>query len=387
MLRSSAAAISGPRRQGSRRAIAISAGSAPSWIRRETWSATASASPRVPAERSSTRPSPAATGSAPGDAEARGEREQGRARGVGRVGRGRLLGGDADPLAQRLQQATAGRQRGVARLVGEGDGELGPGGELGEQLELVRGEVVEAVDEDRALAPEPGVVAQRGDRLAGDAVAVEAAEPVAGGGVGGEQGGDVAQVGRALERRGAGLDRPRLDPGALQLVEQSLQRRGEARPARRAPERSEPLGPRGDRGHRAQPLCRGQGRRRRRAGRGRDRAEQGTEGDRVGAQRGAGAAEPRSKEKTSSRVGTTRTGSLPSSARRRARTSPRLPELGGPWIRFSGTDPPYARPRRTPRPCRPRTRSPASANCGRSRSLLPSTAPSRFIPSKCPSAS
>ncbi len=59
---SSAAAISAPRRPGSRRAIAISAGSAPAQISRETSSAIASASERVPAERSRVSPSLAASG-------------------------------------------------------------------------------------------------------------------------------------------------------------------------------------------------------------------------------------------------------------------------------------------------------------------------------------
>ncbi|MFN8162733.1 MAG: hypothetical protein U0R26_02680 [Solirubrobacterales bacterium] len=61
---SRAAAISGPRRAGSRRAMAISAGSVPAWTSLATSVAIASASPRVPAERSSCRPSPAGSGSA-----------------------------------------------------------------------------------------------------------------------------------------------------------------------------------------------------------------------------------------------------------------------------------------------------------------------------------
>ena len=171
--------------------------------------------------------------------------EEQRAVGVARVRLGRHLRRRPDPLAQAAEQPAARRQRRAPLFVGERDGHLGPLGERGDQLELVLGQVVEAVEEDRPRAPEGAVAAQLGDRLAGDAVGVAAAAPASHLLVAAVEGGEVAEVGGALERRGARLDLVGLDPRRLQLVEQPLQRarRSRARPAER---RSGPRPPRRD---------------------------------------------------------------------------------------------------------------------------------------------
>ena len=65
--------------------------------------------------------------------------------------------------------------------------------------------------------------------------------------VAGEEGGDVAEVGGALQRRGLGLDAAGSSPAALELVEQPLEGAGEAGPAGGAAQRPELAAPRSDR--------------------------------------------------------------------------------------------------------------------------------------------
>ena len=64
---------------------------------------------------------------------------------------------ESTPISRRsLQQGRPGREREVAVLVGKGDGDLGRRREGTDQVELVRGEVVEPIEEDRPAAPEGG---------------------------------------------------------------------------------------------------------------------------------------------------------------------------------------------------------------------------------------
>src|SRR4029077_7912682 len=106
-------------------------------------------------------------------------------------------------------------QRRAPFLIWEGNRHLAPLGQRRDQRELVLGQVVEAVEEDRAVAPEGAVAAQLRDRLAGDAVGVGAAAAPTHLLVAAVEGGEVAEVGGALQGRGAGLDRFRLDPRRL----------------------------------------------------------------------------------------------------------------------------------------------------------------------------
>ena len=116
-------------------------------------------------------------------------------------------------LAQLVEQRRAGRQRRVALL--EGQLPRSPrcsSARASTSSNWLCGQVVEPVEEDRPLAPEVAAVSpQQVDRLAGDPVGVDPAEPVAVRGVAGEQGGEVAEVGGALERR---RRPPRRRPGS-----------------------------------------------------------------------------------------------------------------------------------------------------------------------------
>ena len=175
-LASSAAAIAGPRRAGSRRAIAISAGSAPACDQlRDLDRDRLRLAPRAGraqqgqavvgrhAARASGAPKPRA-------------RWKSRALAVFagvRLGDGLLA--DADPLAQLAEQAGAGGERRVARPRRGARRHLGLRRQRLDQLELVGGEVVEAVEEERPVAPEAAVAAQQRDRLAGDPVGVDPA--------------------------------------------------------------------------------------------------------------------------------------------------------------------------------------------------------------------
>ena len=155
----------------------------------------------------------------------------------------RVSAGDPDPVAQLLQQRRAGGQRHAALLVWQRHRHLGDPREGLDQLELVRGQVVEPVEEDRPPPPELAGAAQQRDRLAGDPVRVDPAEPLPRLLVAREQGGEVAQVGGALQRPGSGLDRLGPQPGRLQLVEQALEGDREAGARGRAPQRPQPLPP------------------------------------------------------------------------------------------------------------------------------------------------
>ena len=242
---------------------------------------------------------------------------------------------------QSLQQATARLQRRASLLVREGDRHLGQVGEGGEELELVLGQVVEAVEEDRALAPEGAVAAQLGDRLAGDAVGVAAAGPPPHLLVAAVEGGEVAEVGGAFEGRGA---RPRPPPARPRPPAA----RRSAAPARRRSAGGRRSGAAGRAGRGAPRIATA-------IARSRCAAESSAPGGAPAAvatvrnsapkviaappSRAPSAQSSRSNQKTSSTVGTTRIGSRSRVAANSRRTSPARPELGGPWISFRGTRP------------------------------------------------
>ena len=138
----------------------------------------------------------------------------------------------------------------------------------------------------------PGSGAQQGDRLAGDPGGVEPAAALAGRLVAGEEGGDVGEVGGALERAGARLDLARADPGRLQLVEQAGEGGGEAGPRRPsgAAARAAAAAPR-PRPRRSAGAAGGEDGAGRAARGGGDLAEEGAEGEHRAAQRGARPAE------------------------------------------------------------------------------------------------
>ena len=250
-----------------------------------------------------------------------------------------LLGG-ADPLAQLAEQPRARRQRRVALLVGERDRHLGQRRQRLDQVELVRGEVVEAVEEDRPLAPEGAVAAQQLDRLAGDPVGVDPAAALARLGVAGEEGGEVAEVGGALEGRRRS-PRPRCGPTPAACSSSSRRSKARAKPGRAAERRSGPSRPR----RRARPRPRSPaaaaaGESSAPGGappRGRDGAEERPEGHRRAAQRRALRAELALEGEDvvdgghdQDRV------ALERSRRSGAGSRPARPEFGGPWISFSG---------------------------------------------------
>ena len=117
---------------------------------------------------------PAASAPARG-AEAALEVEEERASRVAGVGLGPRSPSATPILAQALEQRGAGRSRaGVPLLVRQRDGDLGGRGERADQVELVAGQVVEAVDEDRPAPPGGAPGAEQGDRPAGDGVRVDA---------------------------------------------------------------------------------------------------------------------------------------------------------------------------------------------------------------------
>jgi hypothetical protein len=214
------------------------------------------------------------------------------AEGVAEVGLGHGFIRRPEPFTQVPQQPPPSRKRCASLFVGEGDRRLGLRRQRGEELELVLGQVVEAVEEDGSVAPEGAVAAQLGDRLAGDPVGVDAAGLTAHLLVAAVEGGDVGEVGRALQRRRARLDLLRLHARCLQLAEQALQSAGKARAPRRSLQRPQPPALPGDR-HRdgPQPLrgrevgARGGARHRR------DGAEETAEGHHRAAQLRAAAAE------------------------------------------------------------------------------------------------
>ena len=89
----------------------------------------------------------------PRGAEADREVEEQRAEGVAGVRLGQALLRHVK-LAQPRQQPPPRRQRRASLLIRERHRHLGPRGEPGDQRELVLGQVVEAVEEDRPRAPE-----------------------------------------------------------------------------------------------------------------------------------------------------------------------------------------------------------------------------------------
>ncbi len=230
---------------------------------------------------------------------------------------------------------------------------------------------------------------QQLDCLAGDAVGVDPAGPPAHLGVGAEEGGDVAEVGGALEGAGAGLDRLGVDTGRLQLVEQPYEGAGEAGPRGRSSQRAEPRQPSIDRDRdRPQPLGGGELGARRHPARGGDGAEQRPEGHRRAAQRRPRRAElalegedvvdgghdqnrialERGHEPAPDESGTTR---VRGSVDQLQRHSGKRPSIGP----ASGAPESGRRPRHK------------AAKRGFPAPVLPSTAPSRLRTSPCPSVS
>ena len=103
----------------------------------------------------------------------------------------------------------------------------------------MRGQVVEAVEEDRPPPPCGARRREQLDRLARDAVGVDEAEAVADLGVAGEQRGEVAEEAEPSSVARHGFDVGRIEAGALELVEQALERLREAGLAGRVAQRAE----------------------------------------------------------------------------------------------------------------------------------------------------
>ena len=186
----------------------------------------ASASPRSPAERSRVS---AVVGRRAAPATRRNRARGGTAAGCRcSLGSASVVPPSAMPISRAAARAGRARPASAARPSSKGKRHrhLGRRASASISSSWLRGQVVEAVEEDRPLAPGLARVAQQRDRLAGDRrarrrgrVRSRTAR------VAGEQGGQVAEVGGALQRPGAGLDVGGVQPGPLQLVEQALEAR------------------------------------------------------------------------------------------------------------------------------------------------------------------
>ena len=219
------------------------------------------------------------------------EVEEERRLGVGGVGRGLLHRVEPDLLERSEQRRVPLLEHPVAALERQRYGHLDRRHQRSDQVQLVARQVVEPVEEDGS-PPEAGVGAQQLDRLARDDVGIHGPEPVAHPRVAGEEGGDVAHIGRPLERARRRFDVRRLEARTLQLVEQACQRRGEAGVPAGAAQRTHPFPPvvRGSRDG-AEPLRRREDPAGRRAAAGCHRVEQAVEGHHVGAEDGPVCAE------------------------------------------------------------------------------------------------
>ncbi len=217
-----------------------------------------------------------------GLAEAALELEQRPARGEPGVGL-ELRDLDAVDIAELGEEAAPRRRQHLAVLPGKGDRHLGAAPELADQLQLLNGEVVEAVEENGPSTPGLGPGAQRGGGRGCQRVIVVAAELVA----------DL-QTG-LVERRDLELIRTRLggplakgeriDRGRLKLGDQLVEGGGEAGASGGGGEQPK-LRP-GDRlSGKAPPLGDAQRRTRRGVGRSRDQGEEPVEGDDRGADHG-----------------------------------------------------------------------------------------------------
>ena len=274
--------------------------------------------------------------------------EERRLRGVLGV-RVELLGVvDAD-LGEALEQRSRPLlEHRVPRLVGEGDGDLGDGGERPDQVELVAGQVVEAVDEDRPRhhrrRRRPAARSPRGRRRAVSTRprrSRTAAYPA-------NRVGDVAEVGGALQRRPpppprAAGSRPAPCSSSSRCSSATGKPGCEAEPrSGRSPGRCSAIGRR----HRAEALGRRQAGAGRRAARRRHRPRR--------ARRRSSPRRPAPPRRRRARAGSgrrRRRSARPARVRGPARRSaarrirPARPEFGGPWISFSGIAfPAYVRP-------------------------------------------
>ena len=106
--------------------------------------------------------------------------------------------------AQLLDDGGACGERRPVGLIGERHGDLGTelAGERLDRVELDRGEIVEAVEEDRGRAPAAGTLAQRVERAPGEGLGVDAIEPGELVGVAPVDRGELARIrARSVRRR------------------------------------------------------------------------------------------------------------------------------------------------------------------------------------------
>ena len=210
----------------------------PAASRRATSTAIASASPRSPAERRKTRLS--SIGRRCGSVAPKPRSRWKRSGESVLPGSAAVSSTESMPISlERLEQRGVARlERRVPGFVGQRHGHLGGRGEAADQAQLVGRQVVEAVEEDRP-PPELALGTEQVDRVAGDAVGVDGAEAVPHSRVAGEEGRDVAEVGRALERPGR-----RFDVGRLRGPPPAARRAGAPAPAEsRTAGRSRAAGP------------------------------------------------------------------------------------------------------------------------------------------------
>ena len=160
---------------------------------------------------------------------------------------------DVDGLARAAE-------RGPARLVGERDQDVGArvDRERLDGVELERGEVVEAVEDDGRAAPPPRIDAQRverGARVQHGVGPAQAGQRVAVGAVQRPEVLGVGGPGRVLRRPGAHRPPPPpgVHPALLELVDEAQERAREAGRRRRGAQHAQ-LGPR--HGHRGDALAR-----------------------------------------------------------------------------------------------------------------------------------
>ena len=307
-------------------------------------------------------------------AEAALEVEEERRVGVGGVGRGLLDRVDAD-LARALSSSGALRalERRVALLVGERDGHLGDRGAAPRiRSSWLRRQVVEAVEEDR-----PSARTRRPRRSS--AIASRAMPWVSTG--------RARRAPRRSRRTGRRCRRGRRSPRASRPPPRRRPARGPRPAARRAGARAPAAKPGCGAEPRSGPSSRrrsataaatapgaGPGSARRPAARRRavaTVAEEAAEGHHRPPSTAPPAQSSRSKAKTSSRVGTTRTGSRSSTALKRAPD-----QAGAAGVRGSVDQ--LQRHRRLSSIGRPAAR-PDAANCGDPRPALPSPALSKLI--------
>ena len=172
-------AAAGPSRRGrGRRPRSRPAGTSPS-SSRATSEPIVSASASSPAEASSARPPSFSIGLAAAARRSGARARTGSGCAVKRGFVSRCVIETPRHVPQLGEEGAAGRGQHLAVLVGEGEGHVGGIPELADQLDLLGGEVVEAVEQDRAACPAVGMRAQGRGRRGGEAVGVLAPQLVA----------------------------------------------------------------------------------------------------------------------------------------------------------------------------------------------------------------